>query len=78
MIRKTHSIAALFVLLFLILLLSTPSYAIIRTVEGTVTKVSIGDTLQVMTPEGTKLRVRLYGCDVPETEKNKQESWANN
>jgi len=23
----------------------------------------------VITPEGTKLRVRLYGCDAPETEK---------
>jgi len=67
--RKTHSIAALLVLLFSILLLSPPSYAIIRTVEGTITRVSDGDTVQVITAEGAKLRVRLYGCDAPETEK---------
>jgi len=61
-IHKTHSIAALFALLFSILLLSPPSYAIIRTVEGTVTRVSDGDTLQVITLEGNKLKIRLYGC----------------
>jgi len=41
----------------------------IRTVTGTVTKVSDGDTIQVTTPEQTKLRVRLYGIDAPETPK---------
>jgi endonuclease YncB( thermonuclease family) len=41
----------------------------IRTVTGTVTKVSDGDTIQVTTPEKTKLRVRLYGMDAPETPK---------
>jgi micrococcal nuclease len=41
----------------------------IRTVTGTVTKVSDGDTIQVTTPERTKLRVRLYGIDAPETPK---------
>jgi endonuclease YncB( thermonuclease family) len=39
----------------------------IRTVTGTVTKVSDGDTIQVTTAERTKLRVRLYGIDAPET-----------
>jgi len=68
-LRKSHSIAAFIIFLFSILLLSPSTYAVIRTVEGTVTKVSDGDTLQVITPEGTKLRVRLYGCDAPETEK---------
>lgn len=41
----------------------------IRTVEGVVTRVSDGDTLKLETPEGTKLKVRLYGIDAPETEK---------
>jgi len=44
----------------------------IRTVTGTVTKVSDGDTIQITTPEQTKLRVRLYGIDAPETPKINQ------
>ena len=53
------------------LLLAFPSFARgpIRTVAGTVTKVSDGDTIHVMTPEQTTLRVRLYGIDAPETPK---------
>ena len=35
-----------------------------------VIKVSDGDTLQVKTSEATKLKIRLYGIDAPETEKN--------
>jgi len=42
---------------------------IIRTVDGTVTKVSDGDTIHLTTPEQTKLKVRLYGIDAPETDK---------
>jgi endonuclease YncB( thermonuclease family) len=42
----------------------------IRTVTGTVTKVSDGDTITVHTSEETKLKVRLYGIDAPETEKS--------
>jgi micrococcal nuclease len=55
-------------------LLTSPSSARepIRTVTGTVTKVSDGDTIQVTTPEQTKLRVRLYGMDAPETPKINQ------
>jgi endonuclease YncB( thermonuclease family) len=34
-----------------------------------VTKVSDGDTITVETRESTKLKVRLYGIDAPETEK---------
>ncbi|TGU71766.1 nuclease [Geomonas terrae] len=34
-----------------------------------VTKASDGDTIRVLDPLGTKLRVRLYGIDAPETEK---------
>jgi len=44
----------------------------IRTVTGTVTKVSDGDTIHVTTPEQTKLTVRLYGMDAPETPKINQ------
>jgi micrococcal nuclease len=44
----------------------------IRTVTGTVTKVSDGDTIQVTTKDQTKLRVRLYGIDAPETPKINQ------
>ncbi|MBM4314564.1 MAG: hypothetical protein FJ122_11700 [Deltaproteobacteria bacterium] len=44
----------------------------IRTVTAKVTKVSDGDTIQVTTPEKTKLRVRLYGTDDSETPKINQ------
>ncbi|MDD5533531.1 MAG: thermonuclease family protein [Syntrophales bacterium] len=52
-------------------LLTSPSPARdpIRTVTGTVTKVTDGDTIQVTTAEQTKLKVRLYGIDTPETAK---------
>ena len=56
--------------LFLIAFTEIPiSIATIRTVTGTVTKVSDGDTIHLTTPEQTKLRVRLYGIDAPETPK---------
>ena len=41
----------------------------LRTVSGTVTKVSDGDTIHLSTLEQTKLKVRLYGIDAPETVK---------
>ena len=41
----------------------------IRVVEGKVVKVSDGDTVQVVTADRTKLKVRLYGIDAPETAK---------
>lgn len=40
----------------------------IRTVDGYVVKVVDGDTITV-NADGTKLKVRLYGIDTPETEK---------
>jgi endonuclease YncB( thermonuclease family) len=52
-LHKIHSIAALLAFLLSILLLPPQSYAVIRTVEGTVSKVSDGDTVQVITAEGT-------------------------
>jgi len=38
-----------------------------RILHVTVVKVSDGDTVQGETPEGTKLKIRLYGIDAPET-----------
>jgi len=58
--------------LFLFLLTGLTVHATIRTVTGTVTKVSDGDTIHVTTPELTKLKVRLYGIDAPETSKINQ------
>jgi len=72
-----HSKTFLFkTLLFLFLILGLTAFinipvsnAAIRTVTGTVTKVSDGDTIHLTTPEKTKLTVRLYGIDAPETPK---------
>jgi len=50
------------------------SHASNRTVFGTVTKISDGDTIQIKTPEQTKLKVRLYGIDAPETPKINRQS----
>ncbi len=45
----------------------------VRTFEGTVTHVSDGDTIHAVDGNGTKVKIRLYGIDAPETEKsNKQ------
>lgn len=41
----------------------------IRTIEGYISKVSDGDTVQVVDDLGTKIKVRFYGMDAPETEK---------
>lgn len=45
---------------------AAPSHAALRTVTGTVTKISDGDTIRVVTPEQTKLKIRLYGIDAAE------------
>jgi micrococcal nuclease len=61
-----------FLVTLLALLLASPCLAKepIRTIEGTVVKVSDGDTIQVMDALGTKIKVRFYGIDCPETEKS--------
>lgn len=41
----------------------------LRVIEGIVTKVVDGDTIHVVDNLGTKVKVRLYGIDAPETEK---------
>lgn len=62
-------IAIIPLLVFLVLPQLSLAKTPIRTIHGTVTKVSDGDTLQVTDPMGTKVKVRLYGIDTPETEK---------
>lgn len=59
------------ILAICLLALAVPSYAKqpVRVIEGTVTKVSDGDTIQVTDSLGTKVKVRMYGIDAPETEK---------
>lgn len=65
----------LITLLFCLLSIST-SFAKdpIRTIEGNVTKISDGDTIQVTDALGTKVKVRLYGIDAPETEKSNKKT----
>jgi len=55
----------------LILCAAAAQAAPLRTVTATITKITDGDTVQAVTPEGTKLKVRLYGIDAPETAKGK-------
>lgn len=69
-------ISALFILIPILLLAvfitTSNGQDVIRTVTGTVTKVSDGDTIHLATPEQTILKVRLYGIDAPETPKINQ------
>ncbi len=65
----TSFIFSILILFLTIILVSPTSPATIRTVTGTVTKVSDGDTIHLITPEQTILKVRLYGIDAPETDK---------
>lgn len=51
-----------------ILILTSPVYAG-RTIEGMVKAVYDGDTLLLTTREESRLKVRLYGIDAPETRK---------
>lgn len=68
----------IFTILTLAALLFSPAFAqaktILRTVEGIVVKVSDGDTINVQDARGTKLKVRLYGIDAPETEKSSKKT----
>ena len=54
-----------FLIAGVVFLITAVSHAAIPAVTGT--KISDGDTIQVVTPEQTKLRVLLYGIDAPET-----------
>ena len=59
----------LFLVPALILIHAYPAHATLRTVTGTVTKVSDGDTIQITTAEQTKIKFRLYGINAPEADK---------
>jgi len=72
--RFTTSISLLLIAALTIFINAHASQNIIRTVTGTVTKVSDGDTIHITTPERTKLKVRLYGIDAPETPKINRQS----
>ena len=63
-------------LLPLLLCISFPALANepIRVIEGKVIKVNDGDTIQVRDNLGTKVKVRLYGIDAPETEKTNKKT----
>jgi len=68
----------LFLILFTALLLFSAeafSKEPIRVLEGTVIKVSDGDTINV-DADGATLKIRLYGIDAPETPKvNRRTGW---
>lgn len=67
----------IFVFLSAMLLFSQQAFAkdALRVLEGTVIKVSDGDTINVDSG-GTKLKIRLYGIDAPETTKtNRKSGW---
>jgi endonuclease YncB( thermonuclease family) len=68
--RKNTVIISLLLISALVMVITAyASPNVIRTVNGIVTKVSDGDTIHLTTPEQTKLKVRLYGIDAPETDK---------
>ena len=64
------------IIIITLLLLPTLVFAKdpIRTIEGIVSKVSDGDTIHVTDPMGTKVKVRLYGIDAPETPKGNKKT----
>lgn len=59
----------MYLAILLQILLLTSSASAGRTVEGVVKAVYDGDTVLLTTREESKLKVRLYGIDAPETKK---------
>ncbi|UFS69480.1 thermonuclease family protein [Geomonas sp. RF6] len=71
----SHSFLSSWFVTFLVpLLLVFPNSSLaknpIRSIQGTVSKVTDGDSITVNDILGTKVKVRLYGIDAPETEKS--------
>jgi endonuclease YncB( thermonuclease family) len=74
---KGFPFGALLLILGLALLFSGgAAWGQIRAVSGTVTKVVDGDTLHIETAEQTRLKIRLFGIDAPETEKRNHKTGA--
>ena len=69
--KKINAVIFLILIQSLVAFLLVPSStaAAIRIVTGTITKITDGDTVHLLTPEQTILKVRLYGIDAPETDK---------
>lgn len=67
-------LAAVLLALFALLSFEAQAKNPIRTEYGVVKKVSDGDTIQAITDNGTKLKIRLYGIDAPETAKGKKKT----
>ncbi|HEY3309064.1 MAG TPA: thermonuclease family protein [Desulfuromonadaceae bacterium] len=63
----------LLLICLVLLLLSVGNCLAARTVEGVVRKVYDGDTILLATREESRLKLRLYGIDAPETVKPGQE-----
>jgi endonuclease YncB( thermonuclease family) len=45
----------------------------VRDIKATVVKIVDGDTVHALTPDRTKLKIRLYGIDAPEVQHGKKE-----
>lgn len=73
---KFHLLFLVVIPLLVSLLLPSPaiSKGTIRIIEGTVYKISDGDTIQVKDDLGTKVKIRFYGIDAPETEKSNRKT----
>lgn len=72
--RKITNKLLFLIILYLLFPTISQSKELVRTIEGQVVKVSDGDTINVQDDLGTKVKVRLYGIDAPETEKSNKRS----
>lgn len=64
------------ILAVLLMLFSLPALAKepIRSIDGIASKTLDGDTIHVIDALGTKVKVRFYGIDAPETEKSNKKT----
>jgi endonuclease YncB( thermonuclease family) len=71
MYKKIFNCKIIVLSLLAVFAVASSTYAgnLIKSIEGTVINVSDGDTIVVVTNDGTKVKVRLAGIDTPETPK---------